>query len=112
MSIEEYEEAMLQYEKKLSETIKQKIIFESKLNNLMKIKGKKKALLEEKQNLIQMIKKAQDDYLQEGKMDSRVYENVVRSYSLRLSEVESQLTFLDAEKALRNKGILRQIKEK
>ena len=39
-----------------------------------------------------------------GKIETRVYENMLKSYSSRLTEVEEQITFLEAQEALnRNK---------
>ncbi len=99
MSMEEYAEAMGQYEKKLSKTIQDKIKTETKIANLLKIKGKKKALFEEKKRLVKLMKELQDKYLNKGKMETRVYENMLHSYSTKLSEVEEQITFLEAQKA-------------
>ena len=99
MSMEEYAEAMGQYEKKLSKTIQDKIRTETKIANLLKIKGKKKALFEEKKRLVELMKEIQDKYLNKGKMETRVYENMLQSYSAKLSEVEEQITFLEAQKA-------------
>ena len=48
MSMEEYEQAMMQYEDKLSETIEDKIRTETKITNILKLKGTRIALNEEK----------------------------------------------------------------
>jgi len=109
MSMEEYEEAMAQYERKLSESITQEIETKTKLINLMKFKGKRKALDEEKKRLIEMIKKAQDDYLNKGKLETRVYENMLKSYSTRLIEVEEQIAYVDAQEALSKQGKIRKM---
>ncbi len=109
MSMEEYGEAMHQYENKLSETIEDKIRFEAKLANLMKIKGKKNVLNEERKNLVEMMKKLQSQYLKEAKVEIRVYENMMKSYASRLSEVEEKLVFLDAQESLRSKGFFRRL---
>ena len=47
-----------------------------------------------------MIKKAQDDYLNKGKLETRIYENAMKSYNSRLSDVEEQIATLDASEAL------------
>ena len=101
MSMEEYEQAMIQYENQLSKTIEEKITTETKLANLLKVKGKKRALGEEKKRLTDLIKRAQDDYLNKGKIETRVYENMVKSYTSRLSEVEEQIANLDAQEAVK-----------
>jgi len=100
MSMEEYEEAMNQYERRLSETVEDKIRVESKLINLMKMRSNKESLLEEKTRLIELMKELQDDYLNKGKVETRVYENTMKSYASRLSDVEEQVTFVDAQDAL------------
>ena len=41
--------------------------------------------------------------MNKGEVDTRVYENMLKSYSTRLTEVEEQLTFLDAQKVIRRK---------
>ena len=100
LSMEEYNEAMKQYEMRLSETIEDRIRVESRIANLLKVQGKKKALNEEKQKITILVKKLQEDYLVHGEIETRVYENMLKSYSKRIAEVEEQLAFLDAQKAL------------
>ena len=97
LSMEEYEEAMSQYERKLAETIESKITYQTKLSNLLKIQGKRLALNQEKVRLIELMKDAQSKYLTEGKLETRVYENMLKSYSSRLTKVEEQIAFMDAE---------------
>ena len=109
MSMEEYREAMSQYEKKLGKTIEEKINTETKINNLAKVKGKKKALNQERNRLIELIKKTQDDYLNKAKIETRIYDNMIRTYSKRLSEIEEQITFLEANEALKNTRFFRRL---
>jgi cysteine-rich repeat protein len=101
MSMEEYENAMMQYEHKLSETISDKIRTETKIANMFRISGKRLALEDEKKRLVSMIKKIQDDYLNKGKLETRIYENALNSYTARLGDVEEQMAFLDAQDALK-----------
>jgi hypothetical protein len=101
MSMEEYDQAMIQYEAKLSETIENKIRTETKMANLLKARGKRKALDQEKERLIELIRKVQDDYLNKNKIETRIYEGMVKSYSGRLSEVDEQLAYLEAQDALK-----------
>ena len=107
MSMEEYGQAMTQYEKRLAAVIEGKINTETKLTNLLKIKGKGKALDEEKKRLINLIKHIQDKYLNKGTLETRVYENTLKSYATRLSEVEEEITFNEANAAIKGKGFLR-----
>ena len=100
MSMEEYEQAMSQYETRLSKAIEEKIEAEAKIANLMKIRGKKRALEDERKRLVELVKKIQDDYMNKGIIETRIYENMIKSYSARLAEVEEELTFFDAQEAL------------
>jgi len=101
MSMEEYAEAMYQYETRLSDIIKEKVQAETSLANLMKIGGKKKALNQERDRLLVLIKQTQDDYLNRGKLDTRVYENMLKTYASRLNKIEEQLVFMEAQEAIR-----------
>jgi hypothetical protein len=106
MSMEEYEEAMNQYETRLSDAIEEKIRVNTKIANILKLKGKSKALAEERTRLISLIKDIQDQYLNKKEMETRVYGNMLKSYSSRLNEVEEQITFLEAEDALRGNNFI------
>jgi hypothetical protein len=99
--MEEYEAAMMQYENRLSQTVQDKIAVETKIANLLKIRGKRIALGEEKNRLVMMVKKVQDDYLNKGKIETRIYENMIKSYTARLTEVEEAIATLDAEAAVK-----------
>ncbi|MEK6885877.1 MAG: hypothetical protein AABX17_02835, partial [Nanoarchaeota archaeon] len=101
MSMGEYENAMAQYENRLSEAVEDRIKIETKIANMLKFKGKRKALDEEKKRLVTNLKKIQDDYLNKGKIETRVYENMVKSYTRRLTEVEEELATMEAETAVR-----------
>jgi hypothetical protein len=56
MSMEEYGAAMSQYEFKLGKTVEEKISIETKLSHMLKVRGKEKALIEEKKRLIKLIR--------------------------------------------------------
>jgi hypothetical protein len=101
MSMEEYNEAMIQYEARLSEVIQERIRAETVLANLMKIKGEKNASKQEKERLLSLIKTAQEDYLNKGKLDTRIYENMLRTYSSRLSKIEEEMVFKEAQEEIR-----------
>ena len=100
MSMEEYEEAMNQYEKRLGETIQDRIRVETKLASLMKLRSKDKSLNSEKKRILTLIRSLQNDYLNKGKIETRVYENTLKTYSTRLGEIEEQIAFIEAQKAL------------
>ncbi len=105
ISMGEYQEAMSQYEKRLAETIEERISTETKLINIMKLKGKKLALAQEKTRLVGSMKELQEDYLNEGKIETRIYENLLKSYSQRLAKVEEELVYMEAQEYLGKRGI-------
>lgn len=107
MSMEEYQQAMTQYEEKLGQTIEEKITTEAKLTNMFKARGKKARYYDERKRLIKMISDLQDKYLNKGDIETRVYQNMLKSYTTRLSEIDENLAFLDAKKALKGNGLFR-----
>jgi len=112
MSIDQYGQAMIQYETRLSETIEEKIRVETKLANMLKVKPKRKILFEEKMKLIELIKDIQERYLVKGKIETRIYQNMLRSYSNRLSEIEEQIAFAEANEALESANWLNRLGRK
>jgi len=104
MSMKEYGDSMMQYEERFGNVIADKITFESKKNNLLRFKAKRKRLNEERDNLTKIMAKTQEAYITKGKFETRIYENMLKSYSTRLSDVEEQLALLDVKKARGGKG--------
>ncbi|MDP2673048.1 MAG: LamG-like jellyroll fold domain-containing protein [Nanoarchaeota archaeon] len=105
-----YREAMFQYETKLSEVIKDKIETETKLASLFKIKGRESALKGEKEKLYNLVKELQMDYLQKGKIETRVYTNLLKIYSTRIVEIEEKLVYLEAKHTLHKNFPLKKLK--
>src|SRR6056297_1834814 len=105
MGMGEYSNAMYQYEQRLREVVQGKISSETALANLFKFRGKEKALEQERERLLGMINKTQSDYLEKGKLETRVYENMLKSYSKRLAEVEEKMATVYAKKQLRKRKI-------
>ncbi len=104
MSMEEYYAAMNYYEKKLSEAIGEKIKTEAEINNLMNMKGKSEVLREEKGRVRDLIRTLQDDYMNKGNVETRVYQNMLRTYASRLTKVEEKLAFIETKKFIRSDG--------
>jgi len=107
MSMGEYYEAMGQYEKKLSETISSRIKTEAQLASLTSLRSKKDALLLEKKRLIEMMRELQDDYLNKGTMDTRIYENMLKTYAKRLTTVQEQAVYLETRGMLKKKNLMK-----
>ena len=100
MSMEEYGESMYQYEARLSAVIQEKVTTETQIANLMKIGGKKGALGQERDRLTILIRQTQDDYMNRERLDTRIYENMLKTYATRLSKIEEQLVFIEAKEQI------------
>ncbi|MCD6274684.1 MAG: hypothetical protein J7J15_01505, partial [Candidatus Aenigmarchaeota archaeon] len=111
LSMEEYIESMKHYEKRLSKVISDTIKYQTAKENLLKFKGRKRALREERERLLNLIKNTQKLYLEKGKLETRIYVNRLKSYARRFAEVEEKLVSLEAEHKIRKEeSILRRIK--
>jgi flagellar capping protein FliD len=67
----------------------------------MKIRGSKIALKQERDRLVLLIRTAQEDYLNKGKLDTRIYENMLKTYGSRLSKIEEEMVFAEAQEAIK-----------
>jgi cysteine-rich repeat protein len=105
MSMGEYYEAMNQYEAKLSKTIAERIKTESALMTLSNLRSKKEALALEKKRLVEMMRDLQDQYLNKGTIETKVYENMLKTYASRLGSVSEELVYLETKKMLRKGGL-------
>ena len=103
MSMEEYISAMNQYEERLQQSVEKEVMTETQLAQLGRVKGKKKALIQEKDRLIDLVRDIQTKYLIKGEMETRIYKNTMKSYTKRLTEVEEALVFLETKEYLRGK---------
>ena len=106
ISMDEYGNAMMQYETRLNIVIQDKITTETKLLHLFVLRGKEeKSLKAEAKRLKDLMKETQKQYFGGSKIETRIYENMLKSYSQRLSEVEEKLATLDAQKTLKARGL-------
>jgi hypothetical protein len=105
MSMGEYGEAMLQYEKKLNNVISEKIRTQAKLTHFLSFKSKHNALIGEKQELKKLIEDTQRKYMEERSLDTRIYQNMLKSYASRLAKVEEELISLEVKSFFRKKKL-------
>ncbi len=107
MSMDEYETAMQEYNKKLSKVIEEMIEMETKRVHMLRFTSKSKMLKFEKEKIITLIKELQEDYMKKKKLEIRTFELKIRSFNKRLGEIEEKLATLEAEKAVRGFRSLR-----
>jgi hypothetical protein len=59
----------------------------------------------EKKRLIEMMRGLQDDYLNKGKLDTRIYSNMLKTYAKRLTDVQEEVVFLETRKMLKKNNL-------
>jgi hypothetical protein len=107
MSMNEYETAMQEYNSKLSKVIEEMIEMETKRVHLLRFTSKSKMLKFEKEKIITLIKKLQEDYMKKKKLETKTFELKIESFNKRLGEIEETLATLEAEKAVKGFRSLR-----
>ncbi|MFH1359228.1 MAG: hypothetical protein ABIH37_05040, partial [archaeon] len=105
MGMDEYETAMKEYNKKLSEVIEGLIELEIKRLHMLRFTSKNKMLKSEKEKIINLIKELQEDYMKKKKIETRTFELKMESFNKRLGEIEEKLATLEAKKAVKGFGI-------
>jgi len=103
MSVEEYVQATLQYEKKLGEAVHRRVELESKALYLRRWWRKNEALYDERDKLLALIKKTQSDYMEAGRIETHVYGQRMSSLRERLSVVEEKIATKEAGEAIRKR---------
>jgi hypothetical protein len=101
MSMDEYRNAIDEYNKKLSVSIYSHIELENKRAHLLKFSNENKRLRVEKDNVIELLKELQSDYLVKGRIETRTYELKLESYNKRITEIEEKLATLEAKQAFK-----------
>jgi len=105
MSMGEYETAMKEYNKKLSNVIEGLIEMETKRLHMLSLSSKNKKLKIEKERVINLIKELQEDYMKKKKFETRTFELKMESFNKRIGEIEEKLATLEAKKAIKRFGI-------
>lgn len=105
MSMSEYETAMKEYNKKLSNVVEELIELETKRAQVLRFTSKTKRLKIEKEKIISLIKEMQVDYMKKKKIETRTYELKMDSFNKRLAEIEEKFATLETKKALKGIGV-------
>jgi len=102
ISMGEYMEAMAHYEKKLSNDIQDIIGLHSARSNLFKL-DRIGQMREELTKLADLLKETQSQYMESGKIQTKVYQQKMRSITKRITAVEEKLTVSEAETEIRRR---------
>jgi len=100
-SLAEYHNALEQYEAKLAAVISKQNTYENKKRYLFTFTPHHKKLLKEKEDITKRIQELQERYMQEGLIESRMYENRMRELTTRAAEIDEALATEEANKALK-----------
>jgi hypothetical protein len=102
MSMKDYEESMLHYEKRLSGLVNKSITVESEKKNLLKIfYSKKQQFITERDSILSEMESSQKNHLKTSTIGSRVYNERMQSYGERLAEIEETLATMQVNYELR-----------
>ncbi|MDD3160026.1 MAG: hypothetical protein PHQ98_03600, partial [Candidatus ainarchaeum sp.] len=91
LSINEYYDALSQFETRLVEVSEVGIEYETKKSNLFKLKSSISRLKKEKAALLDKIKKTQQQYFELGLIETRIYEARTKSLTKKLSQLEEEI---------------------
>jgi hypothetical protein len=101
ISMNEYYDTITHFERKLSRVAERSLQLENEQTNLFKFKSKANKLREEREHLLGIIKKTQEDYFNKGIIETRVYQARTKSLMERYSTVEKNIVLHDTLKDLR-----------
>jgi len=102
MTMNEYTDTLLQYEKRMSKVIQEIIKLGTIKINLFRIfSTESKRLNQERTKILSLIKETQSLYLRHGRIETRVYNNRMHTYAERFAEVEERLADIEAKRAMR-----------
>lgn len=108
LSMDEYKEAINNYDDKLASLTNKLIDYEQKRNDFFKI-DRSSSLQEQKQKIKDLIKTVQKKYLVDKTIESQVYKMRMDTYLEKLNEVEKDMAISKSKKEIKrkNKELLR-----
>ena len=99
LSMNEYMQAVMQYEARLSKNIEHIIKLETERSHLFGLDEVKK-LHEEMKKLVELLKNTQRQYLEAGKIQTSMYNQKMKFLTKRITEVEEKITLLEARREI------------
>ena len=93
---------MNQYEGKLGKAVQDMIRIETEKAHLFRFGSKETRMIRERERILTLIKETQQLYFEMGKIETRIYENKMKSYVSRLSEIDSDLALFEANRAMKS----------
>jgi hypothetical protein len=103
LSMDEYKDTIYQYDKMMNKLFNEITELQTKKTHMISLwKGEEKRLFAERELIINHIKEIQLLYIKENKLESHTYDNRMKSYNERLSEIEERLATIDAERRMKH----------
>jgi hypothetical protein len=103
LSIDEYKDTIYQYDKMMNKLFNEITELQTKKTHMISLwKGEEKRLFAERELIINHIKEIQVLYIKENKLEMHTYDNRMKSYNERLSEIEEGLATIDAERRMKH----------
>jgi len=99
VSVEEYQTSLKQYENRLSAIAQREIELITLKSALLNPALKKNEF--ERKRILDLIKQTQDEYIIQGKQETRSYRDKIKNYFSRLSEIENKLALKESKKAIK-----------
>jgi hypothetical protein len=87
----------------LASVIEEVLSLENQRVHMLKVGTKETRFRKEKERMIDLIKGLQKDYLEKGKIEAKVYELKMKSYTRKVSEIDEKLALLEAQTAIRKR---------
>jgi hypothetical protein len=101
--MDEYKDTIYQYDKMMNKLFNEITELQTKKTHMISLwKGEEKRLFAERDLIINHIKEIQVLYIKENKLESHTYDNRMKSYNEKLSEIEERLATIDAERRMKH----------
>jgi len=102
LSMGEYTQTLAQYEGRINKVVQEIIEMETRKAHLLRVfQGENVRLFKERGRVLQLLKQSQRMYLKSGNLETRVYQNRIKSYTERLVEIEERIAELEAQRAMK-----------
>ena len=98
MSMDEYETAIEEYQKRLAKITGNLISLENQRIHALRFTGASKKLKRERDNILKLITVVQTDYLKKRTMEPQTYNLKLKSYNKRLGEIDEMIATIEAKK--------------
>jgi len=102
LNMGDYSQTLAQYENRINKVIQETIELETRKAHILRVFQSENArLFKERSRVLELLKNSQRTYLKSGNIETRVYQNRIKSYTERLVEIEERIAEIEAKKAIK-----------